>query len=204
MNKKKSIVIACVLALILLIGGVIAYFTDTDTKTNEFTLKDDDVDIELTEVWTASDGLNLHPGAEVNKAPSIKNNSDESPVYVFAEVVIPCYATNGTTADAELFTFTKNDGWTLINTPTIDAASKTKTYIYAYGTASSMTTLAASGTTSTAVFSKVTLAPTLTKAQKDTAATTNIVVNAYGIQTDNLGVTAPADIYNLIKPGAIV
>ena len=204
MNKKKSIVIACVLALILLIGGVIAYFTDTDTKTNEFTLKADDVNIKITETWTPADGLNLHPGATVSKAPSIENESSEGPVYVFAEVVIPCYATTGTTADAELFTFTSNTGWTLINTPTIDVASKTKTYIYAYGAASGMTTLAASSTTSTAVFSNVTVAPTLTKTQKDTASTTDIVVNAYGIQTDNLGVTAPADIYNLIKPGAIV
>lgn len=198
MSKKKSIILASTLALILLIGGIIAYFTDSDTKTNEFTLKDDDINITLTENWNASDGLNLHPGAVVNKAPSIKNESLESSVYVFAEIVIPCYATTGTTTDAELFTFTANTGWTLINTPTIDTTSKTKTYIYAYGTSSNMTLLEANGTTSTAVFSKVTLAPTLTKKQKDTLSTTDIVVTAYGIQTDNLGVTAPADIYDLI------
>jgi predicted ribosomally synthesized peptide with SipW-like signal peptide len=45
MNKKKSIAVAIVLALVLLIGGMLAYFTDKDTKTNTFTIGDD---IEIT------------------------------------------------------------------------------------------------------------------------------------------------------------
>lgn len=197
MNKKKSIAVAVVLALILIIGGMLAYFTDTDTKTNVFTLGDN-VDISLTETWDPDDGLGLHPGAVVAKAPSIKNESTTTPAYVFAEVKVPCYASTGTTADTPLFTFTANEGWTLINTPSVNTTDKTITYIYAYGTSSAMTTLAANTTTSTAVFSNVTLAPTLTAEQKATASTTpNIIVNAYGIQIDNLNVTAPSAIYAL-------
>lgn len=197
MSKKKSIVVAIALVAVLLIGGLLAYFTDTDTATNVFTLGDN-VEISLTETWTAADGLGLHPGALVTKAPSIRNDSTTTPAYVFAEIVVPCYATTGTTANAPLFTFTANSGWTLINTPAVDASTKTITYVYAYGTATAMTSLAASSTTTNAVFSSVTLEPTLTAAQKATApATTNIVVNAYGIQTDSLSVTAPSDIYAL-------
>ena len=48
MNKKKGIAVAVVLLLILLIGGMLAYFTDTDTKDNVFTLGKD-IDITLTE-----------------------------------------------------------------------------------------------------------------------------------------------------------
>ena len=60
-----------------------------------------------------------------------------------------------------------------------------------------MTSLAASATTGT-LFDSVTLAPTLTADQKATApTTTNIVITGYGIQTDNLSVSAPADIYAL-------
>ena len=199
MNKKKSIVLASMLALILLIGGIIAYFTDVDSRENVFTLKDDDVDIEIDETWDPDDGEDLHPGAVVTKEPSVKNKSSEKPVYAFVEVVIPCYATNGTTVDAELFTFTANSGWTLINTPTIDATSKTKTYVYAYGTNSSMTEIPANGTTSNPVFSQVTVAPTLTKTQKDTVSTTNIIVNAYGIQTDNLESNVPSVIFTYVK-----
>lgn len=199
MNKKKSIAVAIVLALVLVIGGLLAYLTDTDTKTNVFTLGDN-VDILLTETWTAADGLNLQPGAVVTKAPSIKNGSATVPAYVFAEIVVPCYASTGTTANTPLFTFTVNDGWTLINTPTVNATSKTITYVYAYGTTETMSSLAGNATTSTAVFSSVTLAPSLTDEQKDTAsATPNIVVNAYGIQTNNLGVTAPSDIFALFN-----
>lgn len=197
MNKKKSIAVAVVLALILIIGGMLAYFTDTDTKTNVFTLGDN-VDISLTETWDPDDGLGLHPGAVVEKAPSIKNESTTTPAYVFAEVIVPCYASTGTTADTQLFTFTANNGWTLINTPSVNTTDKTITYIYAYGSSTEMTTLAANTTTSTAVFNEVTLAPTLTAEQKATASTTpNIIVNAYGIQIDNLNVTSPSAIYAL-------
>ena len=199
MSKKKSIAVAAILAVVLLIGGLLAYFTDRDTKTNVFTLGNN-IEISLTETWDPDDGLGLHPGAVVTKAPSIKNDSTTTPAYVFAEVVVPCYASTGTTVDTPLFTFTENAGWTLINTPTVDTESKTITYVYAYGSSSAMTSLTADTTTSTAVFSQVTLAPSLTDTQKATAsATPNIVVNAYGIQIDNLGVTAPADIYALFQ-----
>ena len=45
MSKKKTIAVAIVLALILLIGGMIAYFTDTDIAVNKFSLGDE-IDIE--------------------------------------------------------------------------------------------------------------------------------------------------------------
>ena len=38
MSKRKSIAVAIVLLLILLIGGMMAFFTDTDTATNVFEL----------------------------------------------------------------------------------------------------------------------------------------------------------------------
>ena len=197
MSKKKSIAVAIVLILVLVIGGITAYFTDMDTKTNVFTLGGN-VDIALTEIWTASDGIGLYPGAVVTKAPSIVNESSTTPAYVFAKIIVPCYAVTGTKANTPLFTFTVNSGWTLITPPYIDLGEKTITYVYAYGTQNSMTKLLPETTTSTAVFSKVTLEPTLTDEQKATANKhANIIVNAYGIQTDNLGVTNPSAIWEL-------
>ena len=197
MNKRKSIAVAIVLLLVLMIGGMLAYFTDTDTKTNTITLGDN-IDIAVTETWTPADGLNLHPGAVVAKAPKIENESTTTPAYVFAEIVVPCYATTGTTVDAPLFTFTVNSGWTLINTPTVNTTDKTITYVYAYGTSSAMTSLAANTSTTNAVFDTVTLEPSLTQAQKATAsATPNIIVNGYGIQTDNMTGKTPAQIFAL-------
>ena len=197
MNKKKAIAVSVVLLLVLLIGGLLAYFTSTDSVQNVFTIGDG-VSIAISEVWNENDGLNLRPGAVVTKAPSVQNTSTTEPAYVFVEVIVPCYGSSGLTADTPLFTFTANNGWTLINTPSVDTGEKTITYRYAYGSASAMTSLAASSTTTTPVFSSVTLAPSLTVSQKESAnSDLSIDINAYGIQTDGLGVTAPTDIFAL-------
>lgn len=223
MTKKKSIVIAIVLALVLLIGGMLAYFTDTDTATNVFTLGDN-IEISLTETgwsnggsgtnFTLNEANGIHPGATVAKDPKINNDSTTTPAYVFAEVIVPCYASTGTTADTPLFALNDstgtalgttvgsagNTGWTLISVSSVDTTNKTIKYVYAWGTSSAMISLAESTSTTTPVFSSVTLAPTLTAAQKATAASsTNIVVNAYGIQTDSLSVTAPTAIFALFN-----
>jgi len=198
MNKKKSIAVAAILAVVLLIGGLLAYFTDTDTKTNVFTLGDN-VEISLSETaWVAANGEGIHPGANIAKNPIITNDSSTTPAYVFAEVIVPCYdSDNDGAADDALFTLdTIGSGWTLIDTSAVDTTAKTITYVYAYGSSSAMTSLAANASTS-AVFSSVTLKSTLTAAQKATAGTTNIVVNAYGIQTDSLSVSTPTAIYGL-------
>ena len=199
MNNKKTIAVAIVLALILLIGGMLAYFTDTDTKTNVFVLGDN-VEISLSEDnWDEDEANGIHPGAEVDKDPVITNDSSTTPAYVFAEVIVPCYdSDDDTVVDAPLFTLnTIGSGWTLMSTSSVDTTNKTITYVYNYGTSSGMTSLAA-GADTTAVFSSVTLEPTLTAAQKATApSNVNIVVNAYGIQTDELGVTSPSQIYAL-------
>lgn len=198
MSKKKSIVVATVLVAVLLIGGLLAYFTDTDTATNVFTLGDN-VEISLSETaWVAANGTGIHPGANIANNPIITNDSTTTPAYVFAEVIVPCYDSDSDgDADDALFTLdTIGSGWTLISTSAVNTTNKTITYVYAYGSASAMTLLTSSSST-TAVFSSVTLKSTLTETQRATAGTTNIVVNAYGIQTDGLGVTDPTDIYAL-------
>ena len=199
MSYKKIILILSFVVEVLLIGGILAYLTDADAKVNVMTFGDN-VEISLSEVWRPEDGDGIIPGTTVEKAPSIKNDSTTTPAYVFAEVVVPCYAGTGTTVDTPLFTFTANSDWTLINTPSVDTESKTITYVYAYGTSSEMTTLNAETTTLTPVFNQVTLAQTLTDEQRQTAnETTNIEVNAYGVQVDNLETTNPAEIYGIVN-----
>ncbi len=211
MNRKKTIIAAIVLALILLIGSLLAYFTDVDTATNKFTLGDE-IDIEVVEDsgWTFdsnenkmtnSNAIGLHPGTSVTKEPSIKNKSTTTPAYVFAEVTVPCYASTGTTVDTPLYTLGNiGSGWTLIKTNAIDTTNKTITYVYAYGTSSSMTSLAKNTTTSTPVFGTVSVPSTLTAAQAKTApANPDVVVVGRGIQTDGLGTaTTPTAIYALL------
>ena len=114
MSKKKTIAVAIILALVLIIGGMLAYFTDTDTTTNVFVLGDK-VEIDLTEpAWDALADTNnndipdvaegIHPGTKVAKDPTITNESETTPAYVFAEIVVPCYDSDGNgTADNQVY-----------------------------------------------------------------------------------------------------
>ncbi len=96
-NKKhlKSFV-AVLLAVTVLIGGAIAFLTATDSRKNVFTIGN--VAVELIEEgwvqdgenWTRDDGGNLliAPGAEIAKAPSVKNTGNAE-AWVYMTVGIP-------------------------------------------------------------------------------------------------------------------
>ena len=113
MNKKKTILAAFVLLLVVAVGGAIAYFTDTDEQTNTFTIGN--VDISLTEPnWNKTDSdsngvpdasENLMPGQSVFKDPTINNLSTKNAAYVFAKVVVPC---TSETTPKEIFTYDIN------------------------------------------------------------------------------------------------
>lgn len=89
MNKKKILVLAvsvCLVA-ILAIGGTLAYFTDTDAKTNTFTVGN--VDITLTEPnWEGTgsqDAPEVYPGEPLAKDPTVENTG-ANPCFVRIQV----------------------------------------------------------------------------------------------------------------------
>ncbi len=203
MNRKKTIIAAVVLMLVLLVGGLIAYFTDTDTKTNTFTIGN--VKIELQEPTWDSTGQtkaeSLMPGTEVEKDPKIKNTGTTG-AYMFLQVTEPCYE------GAPVFTFGANDevnsGWVVVGTERACSANtgvSTATTVYAYGNASAMTEVDANATTGT-LFDTVILKSTLDEealtalvgGDFDDPDDVEIVVNAYGIQADNVTGT-PAQVF---------
>ena len=207
MNKKKTILAAVVLLLVFVVGGAIAYFTDTDTKTNTFTIGS--VDITLTEpLWDAlvktngdttipDDAEDMMPGETVTKDPTINNISTKNDAYVYAKVEVPC---STATTPAELFTYTVNTGWTELSSAAIACTSGKATHVYYYGTGGNLSPLAkaadASTPTSTSapVFSQVTLLSTL-QSSDIPANNPQIVVTAYGIQKDGLASTDPATVW---------
>ena len=87
--KKKIITISAVaaLALALLVGGTLAYFTDTDKADNEFTVGN--VEIELVEPkWAGSgsgDAPEVYPGEALAKDPTV-NNVGDNPCFVRVKV----------------------------------------------------------------------------------------------------------------------
>lgn len=72
--KKKIMALCLVLALsaTALIGGTLAYFTDTAEAENVFTVGN--VDIELTEPnWNAEEAVTVYPGESLDKDPTVEN-----------------------------------------------------------------------------------------------------------------------------------
>ncbi len=202
MKKKKTIIAAIVLLLGFLVGGAIAYFTDTDNATNVFTIGN--VDIELEEPnWDTTDDDNnnvpdasqdLMPGQTIAKDPKINNISTTNPAYVFAKVEVPCTTATSPATPAELFSYTLNSGWTELSTAAVACTSGgSATHVYYYGSGNTLTSLAAEASTP-AVFNNVTLLSTLT-GNEGLSGNKNIVVTGYGIQTQGLASIAPTDVW---------
>lgn len=214
MNRKKGIAVAIVLLLVLLIGGMLAYFTDTEHKENVFTLGKN-IDIDLTETnWNTTDvsgvsgvpdaAEDLHPGTTLQKNPVITNSANASQAYVFIKVDVPCYddgyiGTGTVTVDTPLFSLNSasNTGWTLLREDAPNTSTRTKTYIYYYGNATNGMTALQPGASTNAVFDSITLDSTITKEEAATVTVTKVDVYAYAIQTDGYSSTAPADIFAL-------
>lgn len=155
MNRKKLVITAIVLILILVIGGILAYFTDIQTKTNKFkTAKveilveepswpgnpipnpDYDPDTNPDVPETIEPEVPVNPNQEVPKDPQVTNKGNGK-VYAFVEVTIPVenvlIGDAQTAAPTELFSFVKsngtagiNSGWTQVSkTPTTISADTT-------------------------------------------------------------------------------
>ena len=211
MKKNKTFLAAIVLLLLFVVGGAVAYFTDTATKTNTFTIGNVDIDLVET-AWDAlaDDNDNdipdaaeyMMPGESVTKDPVIRNLSTKNPAYVFAKVEVPCTTIVApATTSEELFTYTTNTGWAELSSAAVACTSGgTATHVYYYGSGNTLTALAKAADastptpTSTAVFSSVTLLSTL-KGNEGLTGNKNIVVTGYGIQTEGLTSTTPADVW---------
>lgn len=97
--KKKLTAAALVVALlaVMVIGGSLAYFTDTDDATNTFTVGN--VDIKLTEPnWEGSgskDAPAVYPGEALAKDPTV-TNVGANPCFVRVKVTgLDCLAPAG-------------------------------------------------------------------------------------------------------------
>ncbi len=103
MNKKKILSLALVVcvAAILAIGGTLAYFTDTDSKTNTFTVGN--VEITLNEKDAEGNDFvqdqKLYPGTKtqnnIAKVVTVTNNEDSEDAYLWVEIWIPSALDDG-------------------------------------------------------------------------------------------------------------
>lgn len=90
MTKKIFAIVLCVAMLAIAVaGGTLAYFTDTDAKTNTFTMGKVDIQLDEPNYTPAEDGaLKVFPGQTYPKDPTITINSDSEDCWLVATVTI--------------------------------------------------------------------------------------------------------------------
>ena len=213
-QNKKLITILAIISVIFVvaIGGILAFLTDTDSKTNTFTIGSIDIDL-VESAWdNAADTNNngvpdfaegIVPGQTINKDPKIQNIGAND-AYVYAKVYVPLVTvpakyidgthTAGTEYEnVELFSYTVNPGWTQTHVGHTDDG-KYNIYIYKYDTV--LGTTAGSNETAT-LFDTVTVANmdadtetinsiinTITSENTEGADVVTVKVEAYAIQKD--------------------
>lgn len=180
--KKKVTAIAlavCILA-VAVIGATMAYFTDTDSKSNTFTFGG--VDIELTEKSEKDEQNKIHAGTEkdggftydtvlpglvYSKVPTVK--VVEGPAWVVVTVTVPTIYDH-----PDFFNRTANE----TDFAMVKKVVGENTVYYFYANA------AVIAENSVTPFTEVKINPALTQDDVKNLPTFNVVVNAYGIQKD--------------------
>ena len=203
MKKKKTILVAAVLLLIFLIGGLYAYFTDTKTVTNTFTIGN--VAITLTEPHWSTIDVNENnipdaaekkaPGETIVKDPTITNTGSND-AFIFAKVESAC-TTNTSSTNAtpkEIFTYTINSGWILMTDGSCDSQTHTVSRVYAYGSSSAMTRVETDD--AIVLFNNIQVSTSLTGEETGVTGNKSVLVTAYAIQADGLGVTQPSQVWS--------
>ena len=217
-NKKLLRGLCMALVLCMGIGGMFAYFTDTDTTTNTFTVGQISLDLQEPN-WPGNDDPSVQditPNQELTKDPQILNDGVNSE-YVFATVAVPyaniktaaedgtvaaeaanteLYTLQGVSSDWFLMGYLDNDG--SISATPVYRDDNTVVHLYAYGSADAMTKLAKDARTD-AIFESVKFVNAV-EDQNLEGTSLDIVINAYGIQTENIGdADTASEIWTIVK-----
>lgn len=107
---KKKILSLCLvvcLAATAIVGGTLAYFTDTDDAENVFTTGN--VDIELIETFDP-DNAKLMPGINIEKDVFVKNEGTETS-YVRVHVAIPSMLDSGSEDEPQYAAYNNTLHW---------------------------------------------------------------------------------------------
>ena len=204
----KKLLVVSAISTVLLVGGISAYFTATDSATNTWTVGTG-VDIELQEnLYDAATAERsaITPNQELTKDPKIKNTGGNS-AYVFAKVTVPKANVKVASDDGsqvsqdlqELFTYQVNSGWTLVTSSETTTAA---TYIYAYGSATACTALAPNSTTPVLFSGNKIKFKNIVEDANLQGTTLNLPVEGFAIQSADLtseDVTAPAAVWNVLS-----
>ena len=192
MKKKITAIFLCVaLVAIAIVGASLAYFTDSKTAENTFTMGNVQIKLDETDVTNptgprvTSNTYNTYPGAVVTKDP-IVHNTGSNAAYIRATVKVEgwvatckdCYNFEGADYAATLVRYLVAEGalgtgWS-VEKATVDANNGDVTFTLKYANA------LAAGTSTTAMFQQVQVPTGLVNGK--TLGT--ITVTAQAIQAD--------------------
>ena len=203
-NKLKISTIALFLIFVLLIGNILAYFTDADTTTNEFTTGRISIDLQEPS-WDPSLGGELVPGYEIPKDPQVLNDGIND-AYVFVTTEVPYQKVTTTDengnklqpTDTKLFSYNVGEEWVEVGEPTINTESSTVQHVYAYAKNNKLTTLEP-GETTEPLFDNIKFEDIVSDEGLEEI-DLNVGVSAYGIQTKNIngGKTDPDSVWPIV------
>ena len=117
MNRKKIFMLAIAACLLVLsiAGTSLAYFTDTDAKTNVFTFGNVDIELNYDNAETK-----LYPGQTYDKAASIENvGTEEAYVGTIIDITLPTDIVNPLSAEQIAVIFTNLNTNTTVKYETI-------------------------------------------------------------------------------------
>ncbi len=205
--KKKTLIISIVAVLVLAVGGILAYLTDTASVTNTFTVGNVDITLDEAKVDTegkpldangqvvenvndvvrVTEGNEYHlvPGLTYVKDPTmtVKEGSEES--YVRMVVTINCLSQFDEIFDpypgsavVDIFNGYDANNWILAG-ETRDADANTITYEFRYKEA---VTAEDEDVVLDALFDSITIPGFITKEQLAAIADLEIVVEGHAIQ----------------------
>lgn len=200
--KKKITALALVVAIlaIAIIGGTLAYFTDTKTATNTFTVGN--VKIKLDEkdpttgerTETGAAYTSVTPGVAYAKDPTVTNIGNND-AWIRVNVTLSnaaafkaAAAAHGVTDLATVFDGHDETKWTLagIKDTSDDTTKNTLTYSYYYKT------VLAQGASTGPLFTTVTVPASFTTAEMAAIGNFTITVTADAIQKESFDTAAAA------------
>lgn len=85
MKKKIALLLACVMAFGIAVGGTLAWLTDT-TEEVKNTFTDSDINITLTETLPVNKTAKMVPGHTIGKDPEVKVETGSEYCWLFVEI----------------------------------------------------------------------------------------------------------------------
>ena len=209
MNEKKKwkiCVLAGVLAASTAIGGVAAYFTDTDTSVTTFTVGKIEIDLQEP-TWEEKEDMDtngipdeaerMEPAQTITKDPLVENTGTND-AYIFVTVETPycnlvtvnADGSKNQAKDVAVYSYESNTNWVLLGTAYEKDAEDnyiSEKKLYAYAKEDGACIPLKPGASTNTLFDAVTMA-NVAEGQMLENQTLEQAIVAYGIQTSNLQV----------------